>query len=152
VAAFEALAEHLAQALLPAGLGAYHAGRGAATTGRLDARRADMPDTVVGQYRGADRRGLLDADADRQARLQLLTRGEIEDLRNRIELGPGQNAPDLAAIGTGVDLDRHLARILGERRHLEANPVVEDEGLGLEQTLMVVVPHHRGDRIGRGGP
>src|SRR5690606_41138286 len=86
----EALAEHLAQALLPAGLGAYHAGRGAATTGRLDARRADMPDTVVGQYLGADRRGLLDADADRQARLQLLTRGEIEDLRNRIELGPGQ--------------------------------------------------------------
>lgn len=69
----ETLAVDLAEALLPTGLSTYHARRGATATGGIDARRADMPEAVVGQHRRTDSRGLFDTDAQGQARQHLGT-------------------------------------------------------------------------------
>src|SRR5690606_19375399 len=136
--ALETLAQYLPQALFPTGFGPYHAGRSAAAACSSNPHRADEPDTIIGQHSGTDRRSLLDPNTHGQTRENLLARGKIEDSRNGIEFSPGQHAPNLAVIGSGIDLDRHLSRVLSKGRRLKANLLVEHEGLTIQQALVIV--------------
>ena len=47
---------------------------------------------------------LFDADADRQCRLHQRAWTEVEDLRDRVQLGPGQHAHHIACISAGIHL------------------------------------------------
>ncbi len=107
-----------------------------------------MPDPISGQHGGTYRGGLLDTDADRHQRQHLVAGDEGEDPRDGIEVGPGFYAHHLIAQGTRIDVDRHLPRVLGERRHLHLHAFVEHVGLAVEQALVVVLPHHRLQRVG----
>lgn len=107
-----------------------------------------MPDTISSQHGGTYRGGLLDTDADRHQRQHVVAGDEGEDPRDGIEVGPGFDAHHLIAQGTRVDVDRHLPRVLGERRYLHLHAFVKHVGLAVEQALVVVLPHHRLQRVG----
>ena len=57
----------------------------------------------------------------------------FDDLRQRVQLGPGEDAHHPALERPGINLQRHLARILGERRSQQLDPLVEHKRRVVEE-------------------
>ncbi|MNP18756.1 hypothetical protein D3C76_1112500 [compost metagenome] len=147
IASWIAGTQHLAQVFLPTWLGAHHAGRGAAATGGVDQGRADVPQAIAGLHGGAQRRGLLNANADRQPGQHSLPRLEVDDFRQRVQLGPGQHPHDVAGEGPGIDFQWYLACVFGKGWREQPHPVVKHQRRIREQLLVIKGPHHRRHRI-----
>ncbi|MNF98034.1 hypothetical protein D3C84_808820 [compost metagenome] len=140
-------AKHFADVLFPARLGAHHARRRTSAARRIDQGRADMPHTVASQDGRAQRRGLFNTNADRQPGQHPIQRLEIDNFRQRIELGPGEDFHHLALERTGIDFQWHLPGVFGERRRQQLDPLIKHERRVAKHLLVIEGPHHRRHRV-----
>jgi hypothetical protein len=101
-----------------------------------------VPEPVAGQDGGTQRCGLFDTDADRQPGQHAIHGLEIDDFRQGIKFGPGENFHHLALERPGVNFQGHLPRVFGERRCEQLDPLIENERRITEHLLVIEVPHH----------
>ena len=121
-------------------------GRGATATGRIDANPADMPHPVRRARGGANRRGLLNLEA--QADIGPgAHRPVAEDFGYGIKICEDDDFLD-GAEPAGIDGHRDIERVFGIGRSMDNDPVIEQYGRATEQPVAHVRPHGRLQGIG----